>query len=148
MATTREARYLFRVTDGRSELEKGAQDGTLVTLRRVSHPFIVAEHASECEGFKPPLDNGGFIFALRDHTSMEEAKDIANFLNRNLTDSKSARPSRSWCYEDFTSYLRKHTNTPNTHNRREVRSIEGYERRWKTPTLSGSPTVLSPASHT
>jgi len=84
MATTREARYLFRVADGRSELEKGAQDGTLVTLRRVSHPFIVAEHASESEGFKPPLDNGGFIFALRDHTSMEEAKDIANFLNRNL----------------------------------------------------------------
>jgi hypothetical protein len=76
MATTREARYLFRVADGRSELEKGAQDGTLVTLRRVSHPFIVAEHASECEGLKPPLDNGGFIFAL-DHTSMEEAKDIA-----------------------------------------------------------------------
>jgi hypothetical protein len=84
MATIREARYLFRVADGRSELEKGAQDGTLVTLRRVSHPFIVAEHASECEGFKPPLDNGGFIFAIRDHTSMEEAKDIANFLNRNL----------------------------------------------------------------
>lgn len=36
-------------------------------------------------GFDPPLDNGGFIFDLRDGTSMIEAKKIADFLNQHLT---------------------------------------------------------------
>ena len=81
MAMTKRARYLFKVSEYSPEVREGKQPGT---LRIVPVPGIVAEHSRECEGFESPLDNGGFIFDLRDGTSMDEASKIADFLNQNL----------------------------------------------------------------
>lgn len=84
MATTKEARYLFRVAEGASGLEKGTRQGTVVMMQRATHPFIAADCTSECPGFDPPLESGGFFFSLRPGTTMEEANGIADFLNQKL----------------------------------------------------------------
>jgi hypothetical protein len=84
MASTKRARYLFMVREESPEMRKGRQEGNLQVLRKASNPFISTEHRGDCEGFDAPLGNGGFLFDLRDGTSMNDAKKIAEFLNRNL----------------------------------------------------------------
>ena len=81
MATNRRARYLFRVSEYSAEVREGEQPGT---LRIAPVPFICTDHRGECEGFEPPLENGGFVFDLRPGTTMEQAKELADLLNRRV----------------------------------------------------------------
>src|SRR5690242_9535169 len=81
----KQARYLFMVSDqSYSELEKGAEVGKLITLENVHRRFIVAEHSSEYGEYSPPLHNGRFFFGIRGNASIERAKELSDYLNRNL----------------------------------------------------------------
>jgi hypothetical protein len=81
MATNKRARYLFRVSEYSPEIREGEQPGT---LRIAPVPFICTDHRGACAGFEPPLENGGFIFDLRPGTTMGQAKELADLLNRHV----------------------------------------------------------------
>ncbi len=81
MATTKRARYLFRVSEGSTDVYEGDLPST---LRIRSELSIVTEHRGDCEGFDPPLDNGGFFFDLHEGISMADAESVADFLNRHV----------------------------------------------------------------
>ncbi len=79
-----------------------------VTLRIDPCPFISAEYRGR-RGDEDALEGSLLGFDLRDGTSMEEAKTIAKFLNRNL---ESIAITRFGDAEDVAVLLRSHlTNT-------------------------------------
>src|SRR5207245_11742588 len=79
MATTKRARFLFKVSEFSPEVREGASEGT---LRIAPVPFIGTEYCGIAD--EDVLEGGHLSFDLRDETSMEEAATIAKFLNRNL----------------------------------------------------------------
>ena len=79
MATTKRAKFLFKVSEFSPEVREGASEGT---LRIAPVPYIGTEYCGIAD--EDVLEGGHLSFDLRDDTSMEEAANIAKFLNRNL----------------------------------------------------------------
>ena len=82
MASTKRGNYLFKVSEYSPELREGVVEGN-VTVRIDPYPFISAEYRG-LSGDEDALEGNLLGFDLREGTSMEEAKRIANFLNDNL----------------------------------------------------------------
>src|SRR5579864_4337745 len=80
MADTKRGNYLFKVSEFSPEVREGAVEGT---LRIAPVPFISAEFRG-LEGDEDALEGSLLGFDLHEGASMEEAKRIAEFLNRNL----------------------------------------------------------------